>query len=235
MILTHYRVLAICLIGFSLGAKEVTQEQQIIYPQDPHRVQKAGFDDPKLREQFITSMRKASRFVRAAAFGCGAAALGCLVLLVRAESMKRRAGSLAASLLFAALAIFLEKVGAMQIKMAASQEVVVADVSADAATAGVKLVGVADGAYIFSTPNCPPCKKLHKEVSQVQEKFPDLPIFEHEINGQDSPTQVVIQRMGINVLSTPLTVVVKGGMIARIIVGFLNFDDYVQKLGEALA
>jgi hypothetical protein len=219
-----------------LAGTEITQEQQVIYPQNPHLVKKAGsaFDDPKTREQFTKAMKKASNYVRKASWACGAAALGCLVALVRAESVKRRTGSLVMSLLFAVGAIFLDKVSTMQAQMALSQEVIVIPVSDEAAAPKAKLVGVAEGIHIFSTANCPPCKLLHKGLAQVRAAFPDLEIFEYEIGSGNVAAQEVVQRMSISVLSTPLTVVVKDGAIARIIVGYLNLSDFLQKLTEAL-
>jgi glutaredoxin len=227
-------LVSVALASYVTGA-EITQGQQVIYPHNPHLVKSAGnaFDDPKAREQFINAMKKASNYVRKAAWGCGAAALGCLVALVRAETMKRRAASLAMSLLFAAGAIFLDKVSTVQAQMALSQEVAVIPRSGDAAPT-VKLVGVAEGVHIFSTANCPPCKLLHKALDRVREAFPALEIFEYEINSGNSAAQEAIQRMGISVLSTPLTVVVKNGVIARIVVGYSSVNDFLQKLTESL-
>jgi thiol-disulfide isomerase/thioredoxin len=117
--------------------------------------------------------------------------------------------------------------------MAQSQELVKTTVSAENLPAPVKLIDVADGVYIFSGTYCPPCKLLHKSLEKIREALPNATFFEHAIDKNDE-AQALIQRMGITILSIPLTVVVKNGVIASIISGYSGVEDYIQKLNAAL-
>ncbi len=229
----------LCLLNscvmMSIGAVEVTREQQTVYPQNPHLVQKAGADlNIEQRELFIASMKKASSYTQKISWISGAASLGFLALCFRAVSTKGQIISVAASVFFGAATLFLNKVSGMQATMAGSQELAEISVTPDSIPL-TPLIDIADGVYIFSdTTNCPPCKLLHKALPQIRKALPDLTIFEYEAKSSNIEAQALIQRLGITILSIPLSVVVKNGIIVRIIPGYGNLNDYIQKLTESL-
>lgn len=218
-----------------MAAVEITREQQTVYPPNPHLVQKAGADlNAEERASFINGMKKASNYTQKIAWVSGAASLGCLALFFRAASMRGQIGSVVASFFCGAAALFLNKVSGMQASMAHSQELVETAVTLDTVPV-VQVTGIADGVYIFSnTANCPPCKLLHKDLPDIRRALPDLKIFEYEVNSNNAEAQEMIQRLGITILSIPLNVLVKNGIIVGIFSGYANLSDYIQKLTEAL-
>lgn len=225
------------LMMIPLGAVEVTRKQAIIYPQNPHLVQKAGDDQNDAeRQAFIDGMNKASKGTRIASLVSGALTIGCLALVINSASTLARICSLGGSLIFGGIAFFAHKISAMQAAMAKSQELVETPTTPETAPVA-KAAEVVDGIHIFSdTKICAPCKRLHAAMPKLKEALPDLAVFEYETDTAEA--QALIQRLGINILSIPLTVVIKNGAIACIIPGYGmqpgSFDEFVQKITEAL-
>jgi len=235
MNLIRYASILSVLLIMPIEANAINQKQQHIYAQDPHLVKEAGnMNDPKIREEFISAMKRASGFSHKAAWGCGIAAIGCLGALVYAQSGAAKVGSAGLSLFLAVAASFLNQVSAMQACMAHDQELVETEVSPDAVSTSTKLIDVADGIYIFSSEYCPPCKLLHEALPKMRDSLPALDIFEYTIDVSDAEAEMIIKRMDISVRSVPLTVLVKNQVIVGIIVGYGSSKDFVQKINESL-
>lgn len=75
------------------------------------------------------------------------------------------------------------------------------------------------------------CKLLHKLLKKVHEVFPNLEIFVYLIDGSDGQqAQHMIERMAITAGSVPLTILVQEGEVIRIIVGYRDIKDFIQKI-----
>lgn len=230
------------LLVVQLGATEVTRKQQAICPQNPQLVQDAGSARTREeREEFVKGMQKASKYVFAAACVCGAAALGCVGTTIWAESTKVKIGAGILSVLLGAASYGGYLVSCLQAQMAKSQELVetpeVPDKSVAEEEVKAALVDVADGIHIFSGTYCPPCKLLHAALPEVRTALPGVAIFEYTIDTNDVQTDATIKKLGVTILSIPLTVVVKNNTIVRIIAGYdrtAGINDFIQKVSEAL-
>jgi hypothetical protein len=221
------------LIMVPMGAVEVTREQQTVYPANPHLVQKAGNEfTPEDRASFIEGMHKASSYMRKISWVFGTASLGSLAILTCTENTAARVVSAAASLLSGAVALCAYKIGAMQEAIARSQELVEVQ-ETNSPVQETPAVKIADGIHIFSdTASCLPCQRLHSMLPKLKDAMPDLAVFEYETNNTE--TQTLIKSLGINILSIPLTVVIKNGAIVRLIPGYSNLNDFMQKVSTAL-
>lgn len=225
----------IALAATPLYADEVTQGQLDIYPENPHLVQNAGGSDTMSQKESAEITKKVVKRLQIATWVAGAATLGCLGANLYAQSTMAKIVSIAGSVLCAGASYILHQSSLVWAAMAKSEEVVNVEKKAETHDAHAKSAAIADGIYVFSTTYCPPCKQLHQKIERVKEAFPDVTIYEYTIDAQNTDAQALIKEMGITIHSVPLTVVVQNGVIVRIISGFMNIDDYIQKLNAVLA
>lgn len=226
-----FKIRSVCglLLMFALQmcGKEVSRDQQAVYPENPTIVVGAGvqFKNSNERDEFIASMKKASEKVHTISCIAGAAAVGCFGLALYTNGIKTRVVSLVMAGLCAAAGSFLLMVSKLQARMASNCEMV----SVSEATQHV-LPNIADGIYIFGQPHRMSCKQLHDDMGAIERAFPALKVYHCDIVAERESAQALLSNMGVHAQSLPLVVVVKEHVIVRIIVGYTGFNDFVEQM-----
>ncbi len=131
---------------------EITREQQLIYPENPHRVQWIGDNNPN---DFTQGMAKASKATHIAAWACAALSFNSIGSVIYAESTVGKIVSVVECLCFVAATFMCHKVSVAQATIAENQELVKTGVTNND-TNYIALTNIADGIYIFSSIHCPP-------------------------------------------------------------------------------